>query len=213
MFCDAWTAHPDDCDTCDHGWAGITPIYWRWTSNILFPHRHIVPLHEETLIVCLEDKWRNLRRSSFHLMLSLDAFLAIRPDNKHARLVECPRLGVLMRLYCAWVCHYLGRAHPWFWDRMAHEIAWVLYRREMRMRVHHDIFTEGVLLLKNHTIHPYGLDVGIWRIWDMLNESGIFHRLSTRNTELRVQNIVSSHRLSDWWTFNISRISLAVFQF
>lgn len=39
------------------------------------------------LIVCLEDKWRNLRISTFHLMLSLDAFLAIRPDYKHARLV------------------------------------------------------------------------------------------------------------------------------
>ena len=213
MICDAWTAHPDDCDTCDHGRAGITPIYWRWTSNILFPHRHIGPLHEQTLIVWLEDKWRNLRGSSFHLMLCLDAFLAVRPDYKDARLVKCSWLRVLMRLNGAWVCHYLWGAHPCFRDRMAYKIGRVLYCREVWMRIHHDIFAEGVLLLKNHTIHPYRLDVCIRRIWDMLNESSIFHRLASRNAELRVQYIVSSHRLSDWWTHHIYRISLAVFQF
>ena len=125
-------------------------------------------------------------------MLSLDAFLAIRPDYKHARLVKCSRLGVLMRLY-ARVCHQLGGAHPWLRDRMVHEIAGVLNCREVWVRVHYDILAEGVLLLHNHTIHPDGLDVGIRRFGDLVNESGIFHRLPTRNAELRAQCMMCHH--------------------
>jgi len=81
---------------------------------------------------------------------------------------------------------------------MVHEIARVLNRREVWVRVHYDILAKRVLLLHNHTIHPDGLGVGIRRFGDLVNESGIFHRLPTRNAELRVQCMVCNHCLSDW---------------
>ncbi len=118
-----------------------------------------------------------------------------------------------MRL-CARVCHYLGGPHPWFRDRMVHEVPRVFNRREVCMRVHQNIITERIMLLYNYTIHPEGLDVIIWRFWDLLRESGSFLRLPTRNAELRVQSVVCNLGLSDWRPHHISRISLAIlFQF
>jgi hypothetical protein len=76
---------------------------------------------------------------------------------------------------------------------MMHEIARVLNRREVWVRVHYDILAERVLLLHYHTIHPDGLNVCIRRFGDLVNESGIFHRLPTRNAELRAQCMMSHH--------------------
>ena len=72
--------------------------------------------------------------------------------------------------------HYLGGAHPWFRDRMVHEVDRVIDRMEVCMRVHHNVITEGILLLHNHTIHPEGLCVIKRRLWDLLRESGTFLR-------------------------------------
>ena len=76
---------------------------------------------------------------------------------------------------------------------MVHEIAGVLNCRYVWVRVHYDILAERVLLLHYHAIHPDGLDVGIRRFGDLVNESGIFHRLPTRNAELRAQCMMCHH--------------------